>query len=128
MTDEQKNDHWSELVNQVGASPPADWGKKDDQPADSGEAEREEKVFLGGEEEADSEQIPSEAEAETAIDAPAPKELEVAPRTVRSYRPKSGWDDLAQEFKVRRGWGGHLDLQYGFALCGGEQSVFYGRD
>lgn len=77
MTDKNSFDHWSELANQVGAIPPAAEGKASETPSPP-------------------------AEAETSVVAASAKapDVEIVPRKVRAYRPKSGWDDLAHEFDL----------------------------
>ncbi len=79
MTDQDKHDHWGDLVENVGATPPPE-DISAEQPVEKIEDTNIEKT----------EDVRDE-KAEVA---------EVPPRKVRAYRPSSGWDELASEFDL----------------------------
>ena len=97
MTDREKNDHWGELADTVGATP-----QPKDVPAERTDGEIGD---ANGEDIAESlsgRGVPDSNTTDESADG-AGKIIEVgevSTRKVRAYRPKSGWDELATEFDL----------------------------
>ncbi len=97
MTDQKKQDHWGELAENVGATPPPDSGQAE-QPVDKNEdVDREDlaqsPIGGGTPERETTKEVEEQPSEEIEV-------VEVAPRKVHAYRPKSGWDELATEFDL----------------------------
>ncbi len=105
MTDQDKQDHWGNLAENVGATPPPD-SSPDDQPGEEKVANENENVPP---EDADQSPIGwgmTDSEANDDVDETEQtppddiETIEIESRKVHSYRPKSGWDDLANDFDL----------------------------